>query len=114
MTVYGLSERFLPGLIELDRSRTATGRLEQPVTYWNAFGILATLGLILAVRIAGDPRRPAALGQAAAAAGVPLGLGAYLSFTRGALAALVTRVCSSSLRWHRPCAKARCGASFQQ
>jgi O-Antigen ligase len=88
MTVYGLSERFLPGLIELDRSRTATGRLEQPVTYWNAFGILAAFGLILAVRIAGDPRRPPALRAAAAAAGVPLGLGAYLSFARGALAAL--------------------------
>jgi hypothetical protein len=88
MTLYGLSERVLPGLIELERSRTGSGRLEQPVTYWNAFGILAVLGLILVMRIAGDPRRPARLQAAAAAAGVPLGLGAYLSFSRGALAAL--------------------------
>ena len=36
---YGLSERLLPGLIELDRSTSAAGRLEQPLTYWNAMGL---------------------------------------------------------------------------
>jgi O-Antigen ligase len=85
---YGLAERLLPGLIELDRSRTATGRLEQPLTYWNAEGAVAAVGLVLAVRIAGDPRRGTAIRAAAAAAGVPLGLGVYLSFSRGALAAV--------------------------
>jgi hypothetical protein len=92
IVLYGLSERFLPGLVELDRSRTGSGRLEQPLTYWNAFGIVAVLALILAMRIAGDPRRPARLRAAAAAAAVPLGLGAYLSFSRGALAALAVGV----------------------
>ena len=85
---YGLSERFLPGLVELDRSFAAAGRLEQPLTYWNAFGLLAALGLVLAVRIAGDADRPGPLRGAAAAAGVVLGLGAYLTFGRGALAAV--------------------------
>jgi hypothetical protein len=85
---YGLAERLLPGLIELDRSRTAKGRLEQPLTYWNAEGAVAAVGLVLAVRIAGDPRRSRALRGAAAAAGVPLVLGVYLSFSRGALAAV--------------------------
>jgi O-Antigen ligase len=85
---YGLAERLLPGLIELDRSRTAKGRLEQPLTYWNAEGAVAAVGLILAVRIAGDPRRGRALRGAAAAAGVPLALGVYLSFSRGSLAAV--------------------------
>jgi hypothetical protein len=85
---YGLAERLLPGLLEFDRSRTAKGRLEQPLTYWNAEGAVAAVGLILAVRIAGDPRRGRALRGAAAAAGVPLGLGVYLSFSRGALAAV--------------------------
>jgi O-antigen ligase len=85
--LYGLSERLVPGLIELDRSRTSSGRLEQPVTYWNALGILAVVGLLLAVRVAGDPDRPRALRGAAAAAGVPIALGVYLSFARGALAA---------------------------
>ena len=85
---YGLAERLLPGLIELDRSGTAKGRLEQPLTYWNAEGAVAAMGLVLAVRIAGDPRRSRALRGAAAAAGVPLALGVYLSFSRGALAAV--------------------------
>jgi O-Antigen ligase len=85
---YGLAERLLPGLIEFDRSRTASGRLEQPLTYWNAEGAVAALGLVLAVRIAGDPQRGRALRGAAAAAGVALGLGVYLSFSRGALAAV--------------------------
>jgi hypothetical protein len=85
---YGLAERLLPGLLEFDRSRSAKGRLEQPLTYWNAEGAVAAVGLILAVRIAGDPRRGRALRGAAAAAGVPLGLGVYLSFSRGALAAV--------------------------
>jgi O-Antigen ligase len=86
---YGLAERLLPGLIEFDRSRTASGRLEQPLTYWNAEGTVAAIGLVLAVRIAGDPQRGRALRGAAAAAGVALGLGVYLSFSRGALAAVV-------------------------
>ena len=85
---YGLVERLLPGLIELDRSRTASGRLEQPLTYWNAEGAVAAVGLVLAIRIAGDPDRSRALRGAAAAAGVLLALGVYLTFSRGALAAV--------------------------
>jgi O-antigen ligase len=85
---YGLSERLVPALIELDRSLTAKGRLEQPLTYWNAEGAVAAVGLVLAVRIAGDPRRGKALRGGAAAAGVALALGVYLSFSRGALAAV--------------------------
>ena len=85
---YGLVERLLPGLFEFDRSRTASGRLEQPLTYWNAEGAIAAVGLLLAVRLAGDPGRPKALRAAAAAGGVPLGLGVYLTFSRGALAAV--------------------------
>ena len=87
VVLYGLSERLLPGLVELDRSRTAAGRLEQPLSYWNAFGLVAALGLVLVIRIAGVPERSRALRGAAAAAGVPLGLAVYLSFGRGALAA---------------------------
>jgi O-Antigen ligase len=85
---YGLAERLLPGMLEFDRSETASGRLEQPLTYWNAEGAVAAVGLLLAVRIAGDPARPKALRAGAAAAGVALGLGVYLTFSRGALAAV--------------------------
>jgi O-Antigen ligase len=89
IVAYALSERLLPGLVELDRSASAGGRLEQPFTYWNAAGISAALGFILASRAAGDPDRPTILRSVMAAAAVPLGLGVYLSFARGALAALV-------------------------
>jgi hypothetical protein len=85
---YGLAGRLLPGAIDLisDRSYGAAGRLEQPITYWNAEGLLAGIGLLLCVRLAGDRSRAAALRVAAAAACVPLGMGVYLSYSRGALA----------------------------
>ncbi|MBV9193475.1 MAG: O-antigen ligase family protein [Solirubrobacterales bacterium] len=82
---YGLSGRLLPGLVHLSHSISAEGRLEQPLTYWNAIGELAALGFILAARVGGDSRRPRYLRALAAAACVPLGLGLYLSFSRGAL-----------------------------
>jgi O-Antigen ligase len=85
---YGFSERFLPGLFDLRESATAGGRLEQPLTYWNAMGALAAMGLVLAARLAGDERRPAWLRAGAAAAAAPLGAGVYLTFSRGAIAAL--------------------------
>jgi hypothetical protein len=86
--VYGLSERFLPKLIDLSSSGTAGGRLEQPLTYWNAEGILAAVGFVLAVHIAGDTTRGRLMRSAAGAAGVALGLGVYLTYARGALAAV--------------------------
>src|SRR3954454_13380392 len=84
---YGLAGRLVPGLVQLTPSVRAGGRLEQPLTYWNATGALAAIGFVLVARIAGDRARPAALRTAAAAAGPPLALGVYLSFSRGALAA---------------------------
>lgn len=87
---YGLSGRLLPGLIDLAASRSGNGRLEQPLTYWNAMGALGTIGLVLAVRIVGDASRAAAPRIAAAAATVPLGVGIYLTFSRGALLAVAT------------------------
>jgi O-Antigen ligase len=88
VVAYALCERLLPGLFELERSASAGGRLEQPFTYWNAAGISAAVGFILAARVAGDPTRPGALRGVLAAVAVPLGLGVYLSFARGALVAV--------------------------
>jgi O-Antigen ligase len=86
---YGISERLLPGLLHFSRSITAQGRLEQPLTYWNAMGELAALGLVLSARVAGDQSRPAPMRVAAAVATAPLGMGLYLTFSRGALFACV-------------------------
>lgn len=82
---YGLSERLLPGLLQFSRSASAQGRLEQPLTYWNAMGALAAIGLVLCARLVGDDSRSRVLRALAAAAAAPLGLGLYLSFSRGAL-----------------------------
>jgi hypothetical protein len=93
VTGYALSERVLPDLVELSRSVTAGGRLEQPLTYWNASGALAAMGVVLCVRLLGDARRDARLRAAAAAATVPLAAGVYLSLSRGVLAALAVGLC---------------------
>ena len=83
---HGLAGRLLPGLVELGRSRSAGGRLEQPITYWNAEGALAAMGLVLCARIAGDPRRPAWMRVAAAVATPMLGTAVYITYSRGAIA----------------------------
>ncbi len=92
VTTYGLSGRLVPSLIDLSSSVSAGGRLEQPLTYWNAQGALAALGAILLVRIAGDGTRALAERGLAAAATTPLAVGVYLSFSRGAVLALACGV----------------------
>ena len=89
---YGLSERLLPGLVDLAESRSALGRLEQPLTYWNATGALAAIGLVLALRIAGDPARRLVLRCGAGAATAPLGAGLALTYSRGAILAALAGV----------------------
>jgi hypothetical protein len=84
---YGLAGRLLPGVLVLPHSSRGSGRLEQPITYWNAEGALAAMGLVLCARVAGDRSRPAWMRSLAAAGTAPLGLGVYLSYSRGAIAA---------------------------
>jgi hypothetical protein len=85
LIVYGMSERLVPGLLHFARSVSAQGRLEQPLTYWNAMGEMAAIGLVLCARLVGDRARPSWLRIAGAAASAPLGMGLYVSFSRGAL-----------------------------
>lgn len=93
---YGLSERVLPGVLHFAHSTSAQGRLEQPLTYWNAMGEVAAIGFVLCTALAGSAARPPAMRAAAAAGAVPLGVGLYISFSRGALfacaAGLVTLI----------------------
>src|SRR3954451_12918013 len=92
ITGYGLVGRLLPGIVHQHATASSAGRLDQPLTYWNATGALAALGLVLCTRIAGDNDRRGELRAAAAAAAVPLPAGVYLSFSRGALAALAAGI----------------------
>jgi hypothetical protein len=87
-SVYGLAGHLLPDLVEQDLSRRALGRLEQPLTYWNALGALAAIGLVLCARMVGDVERRPAIRIAALASAVPLGAALFLTYSRGAIAAL--------------------------
>jgi hypothetical protein len=84
---YGLLGRLVPDIVHVTSSVSAGGRLDQPLTYWNAMGALAAIGLVLSARMAGDPERAPWLRCAAAANAVPLAVGLYLTFSRGSLAA---------------------------
>ena len=86
---YGLAGRVLPEIVELSASKSGSGRLEQPLTYWNATGVLAAMGLVLCVRLMGDAGRAVALRVAAAVAVAPLAAGLYLTLSRGAVAAML-------------------------
>jgi O-Antigen ligase len=86
---YGMSERLLPWLLSFQRSAAAQGRLEQPLTYWNAMGAVAAIGTVLCAHLAGDRARDTRLRVAAAAVAPLLGLGLYCTFSRGAIFACV-------------------------
>jgi hypothetical protein len=89
--VYGLSERLLPGVFSLTRSAAAGDRLSQPLTYWNAQGALAAVGLVLAAGLVAG-RCDRRLRIAAAATAPVLGLDLYLTLSRGALGAFAAGV----------------------
>jgi hypothetical protein len=72
-------------------------------------GELAALGLVLAFALAGSAARPRALRLAATAAAGPLGMGLYLSFSRGALFAWAAGVVALAVA--RPRAEAWRGAA---
>lgn len=82
---YGLSERLLPGLLTFTDDVSAAGRLEQPLTYWNAMGAVGAIGVVLCASLLGQSSRRPGLRIAAATAAAPLGLGTYIAFSRGAL-----------------------------
>lgn len=85
---YGVLGRVLPGVVDPQLSIAAGGRLDQPLTYWNAMGALAAIGVVLCARLAGDKTRRPALRTGGAAAIPLLGLAVYLTYSRGALAAV--------------------------
>jgi len=85
---HGLVQRLMPDLVGGD----IPGRLASPLTYWNALGALAALGLLLALAGAGDPRDAPWL-RAVGAALVPVfALALLLTFSRGAVVALLAGI----------------------
>jgi hypothetical protein len=85
---YALSTRLLPGLVETESAPAAGARLWQPITYWNALGLLMVFGVVLLVRVAADRTWHIRMRVAASAAGPLVLLAFYLTLSRGATAAL--------------------------
>jgi O-Antigen ligase len=85
---YGLATRLFPERLESFDDEFNSYRLAEPLGYWNATGLVATLGLLLALGVAAHARR-AAPALAAAAALPVLVSTLYFTFSRGAWAALI-------------------------
>ncbi|MBW3536104.1 MAG: efflux RND transporter permease subunit, partial [Gemmatimonadetes bacterium] len=82
----GLVTRLLPEVWPLAPD-LATGRLSFPVTYWNALGLVAVLGMIAAFSMSSDAEEPP-LGRILGAAALPvLATALLLTFSRGAILA---------------------------
>lgn len=64
-------------------------RLAYPLEYWNAYGALTAMAIVLAVGLAATARTRPLARAAAAAVSVPLVAALYMSLSRGAWAALV-------------------------
>ncbi len=86
----GLVSRLYPDLIGpvSDPGGLADYRLGYPLGYWNAFGALAAMGVVLALGLGADPRSPVPLRSLAAGAAVLMSVAMYLSLSRGAWLAL--------------------------
>ena len=88
VVLYALAGRLLPDLVDVEPSSFAGDRLSKPLPYWNAMGILAGFGVLLATAVASDERRAAAYRGVACAAAVPCALACYLTFSRASWAAV--------------------------
>lgn len=62
-------------------------RLTFPLTYWNAMGIFAALGLVLALHVTSSDDEPAVARVLAAATFPPVATVLYFTFSRGGIAA---------------------------
>lgn len=82
---FALAGRLLPTFYDPREGFRAGGRLDQPLTYWNALGAVAALGLVLCARLVSDPERPRAVRVAAGAVPGMLGAGLYLTYSRGSI-----------------------------
>ena len=84
---YGLATRLFPDRLESYDSPTLPYRLAEPIGYWNALGLLATMGLLLGLGIVAHALQLRFVALAAASLPV-LAATLYFTFSRGAWVAL--------------------------
>jgi hypothetical protein len=85
---YGLASRLVPSHFGDSAAAVAGSRLDEPVGYANALGIMAVLAILLLVALALEPFR-AGVKAGASALLVPLTAVLWLTLSRGAIVALV-------------------------
>ncbi|HKV69261.1 MAG TPA: hypothetical protein VJN72_14315, partial [Gaiellales bacterium] len=98
---YGLVGRLFPSVHAVG-GIADTGRLAEPVGYWNGLGILAAMGAIVALGLAAHTRP--VIGRVAAGCALPVvTVALYFTFSRGAWIAfgfgLVCAVAVNRRRW---------------
>lgn len=86
---YALATRLLPDLVSTPHA-SGVNRLYEPIGYWNGLGELAAIGIVLSLGLVAQASVP---GRMVAAAGiVPLSATLYLTFSRGAVLAVIIGV----------------------
>jgi len=81
----GVATRLAPDLWPTP-PELANNRLSFPITYWNALGLVAAMGIVLCVHLASDLAERIVVRMVAAAAVPLLATTLYFTFSRGAIA----------------------------
>jgi O-antigen ligase len=84
---YALATRLLPDRLHTYAEPVDSYRLAAPLGYWNSLGLLASIGVLVALGVVAHARRES-LAIASAAAIPIMSMTLYLTFSRGAWAAL--------------------------
>ncbi|MBX5470006.1 MAG: O-antigen ligase family protein [Thermoleophilaceae bacterium] len=87
----GLITRIAPDVWPVSPN-VANNRLSYPITYWNALGLLAAVGIVLCLHLACSEREPRAARVLGAAALPALGTTLLFTFSRGGIAATAVAV----------------------
>lgn len=86
-----LATRLLPNVFPTSPN-LANDRLSFPLTYWNALGLLAAVGLVLCLHFTSDTEERVSVRMLAAAAVPVQSCTLYFTFSRGGIAAAVVAV----------------------
>jgi O-antigen ligase len=87
VVLYALAGRLLPAIVEIPEG-ARQDRLNEPFTYWNALGIFAVMGIVLAIATASDEERSPLVRALACAAALPCGVTLFLTYSRASWLAL--------------------------
>lgn len=94
-----LVTRLFPAAIEVAPD-VARRRLSYPLTYWNALGVMAAIGVVFGLHLTASEREPPAVRLAGAAALPLLACTLYFTFSRGAILAGLVGIAAYAVLAH--------------